>query len=156
TAGLCCDRGMQRFSRVICVFSCLISAHSFAGSATSTDRTAGTVTWALTQRTHALRETQAATLLTDGRGLVAGGSIPTYAELYAPVTDTWAETPSMGFKVSGPTATLLQDGRVLIAGGYSGGGLSTTSAALYDPVSGTWSRTGDLNDARQFHTATLL
>ena len=137
---------MQRFCSVICVFLCLLSAHSFAGSATSTDQMPGTVTWALTQRTHALRETQTATLLPDGRVLVAGGSIPTYAELYDPVTDTWAETPSMGYGVSLATATLLQDGRVLIAGGISDGGLSTTRAALYDPVSGTWSQTGDLND----------
>src|SRR5262249_16934244 len=145
-----------RFCLVICVFLCLISAHSFAGSATSTDQTAGTVTWALTQRTHALRETQSATLLTDGGVLVAGGSIPQYAELFDPSLDTWSDTPSMGYEVSGPTAPLLQDGRVLIAGGSSTDGLSTTKAALYDPVSGTWSQTGDLNDARQFHTATLL
>src|ERR1700761_7010526 len=126
---------MKKLFPVVYVLSCLISTHSFAGSATSSNQTPGTVTWALTHSMHTPHDGHTATLLPDGRVLVAGGSIPFYAELFDPVTDTWSNTKSMGYGVSNHTATLLQDGRVLIAGGYADDGLPTTRAELYDPVS---------------------
>lgn len=102
-----------------------------------------------------------ATLLTDGRVLVAGGAGAVggdqlaSSELYDPATGTWSFTGSLNTARAAHTVTLLPDGRVLVAGGFGSTGL-LTSAELYDPATGTWSVTGSLNTARDIHTATLL
>lgn len=60
-----------------------------------------------------------ATLLSDGRVLVAGGdsmTAPASAELYDPVSRSWTTTGGMTQARSGHTATLLRDGRVFVAG----------------------------------------
>ncbi len=61
---------------------------------------------------------QSATVLVDGRVLVAGGLISgvylTSAELYDPASGTWSITGSLNTPRSGHTATLLSDGRVLV------------------------------------------
>ncbi len=97
-----------------------------------------------------------ATLLNDGRVLIAGGFADgpdlTLAELYDPATGTFSPTGSMTIGREYPTATLLKDGRVLIVGG--GGPIDT--AELYDPATGKFSRTGSPIEGRQFHSATLL
>ncbi len=62
-----------------------------------------------------------ATLLPNGKVLIAGGSdgfqTLASAELYDPSTRTFAPTGSMITPRSGHSSTLLADGRVLIAGG---------------------------------------
>jgi hypothetical protein len=108
-----------------------------------------------------------ATLLQDGKVLVAGGRAPrayaslASAELYDPATGTWTATGSMTTARSGYTATLLQSGKVLVAGGIMpgagpSGGFAATGAELYDPATGTWTATGSMTTARGGHTATLL
>ena len=125
-----------------------------------------------------------ATLLDDGRVLVAGGyncgvagkdGIWASAELYDPATGTFSPTGSMKAPREFHTATRLADGRVLIAGGYSGpsptagrgivlASLQTAetassvlaSAEVYDPATGTFSKTGSMSTFRDNHTATLL
>jgi hypothetical protein len=75
-----------------------------------------------------------ATLLTDGRMLIAGGSWRDgSAEVYDPKTGTFTRTGSMTTDREFHTATLLSDGRVLIAGGSSYGGDLVASAELYRP-----------------------
>jgi hypothetical protein len=105
-----------------------------------------------------------ATLLNDGKVLIAGGVdftdlLPT-AELYDATTRSFTETGSLGTARFGHTATLLLDGRVLIAGGttlqFGGFRLPTTSAEIYDPATGTFSPTGQLQLARSAQSATLL
>jgi hypothetical protein len=87
-----------------------------------------------------------ATLLLDGRVLVAGGSSVqgsgalTSAELYDPATGTWSATANMITIHYGETATLLLDGRVLVAGGGGDG----RAAEVYDPSTGSWAATGDM------------
>jgi IPT/TIG domain/Galactose oxidase, central domain len=104
------------------------------------------------------RRQHTATLLPNGKVLIAGGLFGGYltsAELYDPASGTFSVTGSLATARSQHTATLLPNGKVLIAGGYNGSSL--TSAELYDPASGTFSATtGSLGTARYSHTATLL
>ena len=125
------------------------------------------------------REDHTATLLPDGRVLVAGGTTGTSAvaargvtlasirtvaappealktaELFDPATGTFSPTGSMTTARASHTATALLDGRVLFVGAgdvYP----SDTSAELYDPGTGTFHRTGSMTIGRFRHTSTLL
>jgi len=104
----------------------------------------------------------AATLLSTGKVLVAGGETCCYpilgsAELYDPAAGTFTPTGSLNTSRDSHTATLLSNGTVLVAAGYHGpGDAAITSAELYDPAAGTFTPTGSLNTARNQHTATLL
>lgn len=105
------------------------------------------------------RSYHTATLLADGKVLVAGGHNGTQqiatAELYLPGIGTWTTTGLMGFARAGHTATRLPGGKVLVAGGYDGTDL-LSSAEVYDPAAGIWASTGSMITSRSAHTATLL
>jgi Galactose oxidase, central domain/Kelch motif len=106
-----------------------------------------------------VRARYTATLLSDGRVLIAGGkSDPAElasAELFDPRSGTFSPTGSMATAREGHTATLLADGLVLVTGGQ-GETTGLASAELYDPKSGTFSPTGPMSDRRALPTATLL
>jgi hypothetical protein len=108
-----------------------------------------------------------ATLLPDGRVLIAGGmsaagdqpSLLTSAELYDPATGTFSFTGSMAYGRHDHTATLLSDGRVLIAGGFvpdPTADVYPATAELYDSATGRFSPAGALAMPIADHTATLL
>ncbi len=109
------------------------------------------------------RSDATATLLQDGRVLVAGGDSGNAttskalasAELYDAKTGTFSPTGSMTVARALPNAVLLKDGGVLIEGGWSANG-DTATAELYDPATGTFKPTGALPSARLYDTATLL
>src|SRR3954467_9746936 len=68
------------------------------------------------------RRQQTATLLLDGRVLVAGGApfLPAAtSELYDPISQNWTNSGPLTFGREFHTATLLQDGRVVVTGGQS-------------------------------------
>jgi len=116
------------------------------------------------------RESPTATLLADGRVLVAGGyggvtdspgSYPSgtdslaSAEVWDPATGTFSPGGSLITARQGHTATLLRDGRVLISGGADGNG-ALAEAEIWDPATMTSSATGSLVAARFGATAMLL
>lgn len=121
-----------------------------------------TNTWTLVTATlGAARYRHTATLLDDGRVLIAGGrgssdtaiaSVEVFTENVAtPAMSTFAA----GNPLSGPrdvhTATLLPDGDVLVAGGGSAIG------ETWRPTTGVWSPTSNgLNTNRFLHAANLL
>jgi hypothetical protein len=88
------------------------------------------------------RERHTATVLRNGKVLVAGGDtydgvnsdIVTECELYDPGLGTWSVTASMGTPRFGAKAALLRDGRVLEAGGDPDfANIPTASAEVYSP-----------------------
>jgi hypothetical protein len=128
-------------------------------------------TFSATGSMTAARFQQTATLLSDGRVLIAGGfiaggataggaiagvnsttNVPSLdlvvpslalAELYDPTTGTFTATGSMRTPRAAHTATLLPDGRVLVAGGATNtAGDLLASTELYDPKTGTFGPTG--------------
>lgn len=111
--------------------------------------------WAATGRMATPRAWHTATLLADGRVLIAGGVDPSGAatrstEIYDPATGTFSPTGSLGAARAGHVAVRLADGRVLVAGG----GLS--SAEIYDPASGSFTPAGSMSTPRSAFTVTLL
>lgn len=112
------------------------------------------------------RAVHTATLLEDGRVLVAGGCTADgcgdtergqASELFDPATQRFSPGPRMTIPRVGHTATRLLDGRVLVVGGYRGEGTEPEpTAELFDPVRDRWRRAGRLTVARAAHTSVLL
>jgi hypothetical protein len=104
------------------------------------------------------RFSHTATLLQDGKVLVAGGTadtntnVPQAAEIFDPATATLTSTGIMLAVHESHTATLLPSGKVLITGGVSTADISE----LFDPATGAFAATGSMSGPRSFHTATLL
>jgi hypothetical protein len=142
--------------------------------------------WIPTGSLHSPRADHTATLLPDGRVLVAGGVCPGHsekcpplfspdldpsgavgtAELFDPRTGKWAMTGSMTTPRSRHTATLLADGMVLVAGAeHADDNFGwpepfargiLKSTELYDPRTGKWTATGSMPTARTEQVAALL
>jgi hypothetical protein len=104
-----------------------------------------------------------ATLLPNGKVLIAGGVIACFApsscvaadsaELYDPGTGAFAATSSMN-TVHATGGVLLPDGRVLFAGSDVSGALF--SIELYDPSTGLFNVVGRPATLSSFAPATLL
>lgn len=131
------------------------------------DATAGT--WTTTGALALARFDHSASLLPDGRVLVAGGTIvrsassnasTDAAEIYDPKTGLWTAAAPMTDARSGHCAVTLTDGRILVVGGlrYTTyiAGVATAFCELYDPVTETWTPTGSMETPRHSHQAVLL
>ena len=119
------------------------------------------------------RGTHTATLLQDGRLLIAGGddgsgrleAITDTSELYDPSTGRWEPGGAMGRQRTQHTATLLNDGRVLLVGGAGvlQAGIQEQQLErplietdLFDPNSETWSFAGEISIPRDHVAGALL
>ena len=116
--------------------------------------------WSSTGPMHAARGNLTATLLPNGKVLVAGGintanNPLATAELYNPSTGKWTLTGSLNVARDEHIALLLSTGKVLVAGGENAG-VTTNRTELYNPSTGKWVFTGNLNTSRFEHTITIL
>ncbi len=79
-------------------------------------------TWSSTGSLATARNYHTATLLPNGKVLVAGGLATSgrlaSAELYDPATGSWSPTGNLATARYRHTATLLPNGKVLVAGGH--------------------------------------
>jgi hypothetical protein len=100
------------------------------------------------------RANHSATLLPNGKVLIAGGAGDNFqslasAELYDPSTGRFSPAGNMTTPRSWHTAILLGNGKVLIAGGAQtrsdlGVAANGVSAELYDPSTGSFTATGSM------------
>lgn len=102
----------------------------------------------------------AAGTLADGSVLICGGRktgnrATAYAWIYREGSLSATAQP-MGSIRWGHTLTPLGDGRVLVAGSAIPRDASCQTAELYDPPTRAFTATGAMNQARGYHTATLL
>ena len=119
--------------------------------------------WSSVAAPGAPRVDHTATLLTDGRVLVAGGLDPldesftilASVEIFDPATNTWQAGAALPTPRQYQTATLLPHGEVLLIDGEDRSGF-LTSAELYDPVTDRWRTLPGRTLGRLNHTATLL
>ncbi|MBN2499334.1 MAG: Ig-like domain repeat protein [Anaerolineales bacterium] len=125
-----------------------------------------TETWSIIGSTSFSVWEHTATLLSDGRILVAGGreygplgdsEYYPFANIVDPVTNLTTLVGDMVVARGIHTATLLDDGRVLVVGGLGNSGdLAGGSAEVFDPATKTWTEVGSLSNGRYGHTATRL
>jgi M6 family metalloprotease-like protein len=94
-----------------------------------------------------------ATLLGDGRVLVAGGSFsnpfpPVNSAVYDPATDSWEVAGQLRHNRWDHSAIALDDGRALVAGGRWGEWPTindATAVSVFDPADGAWTEVGSLS-----------
>jgi hypothetical protein len=106
------------------------------------------------------RSGHTATLLPDGKVLIAGGmrrnqDFYRSAEVYDPASGKFQATGEMSVARVGEAAILLRSGKVLIVGGWVSHEC-TDSAELYDPAAGRFSVIGKMTARRGGPSATLL
>lgn len=119
--------------------------------------------WTSAPSMAARRALHTATLLTDGRVLVAGG-IPTYtslepasasAEIFDPASGAWSNVPPMFGARFEHCAARLADGRVLVAGGQNWTS-NLVTVEIFDPGVGAWTAATSMFTTRHWCSATLL
>ncbi|MGH2837580.1 MAG: kelch repeat-containing protein, partial [Thermoleophilaceae bacterium] len=111
--------------------------------------------WQTVARMSVARGGHTATMLPDGRVLVAGGGnldMLRSSEIFDPGTGDWNLAGEMFEVRSGHVAVALPDGEVLVISGFTDGGLSFTSERF---SGGSWSPGPDLINARVDFTAVV-
>jgi len=130
--------------------------------------------WTSTASMAVERQEHTATLLSNGKVLVAGGRSGTAttalssAELYDRISGTWSTAGNIQSPTGTNTPTRLHTavqlgtttsstttGRVLVAGGINGS-TTVTTTSLYDVGMNTWAGGTSMPAGRSEHTATVL
>lgn len=126
--------------------------------------------WSRAGRLHTARSHSSFAVLTDGRVLVEGGSVPLAqpvqlangntvnyqaidsAEIFDPATKTWSAAGRLSSARSYVALVALPHGMALAAGGCAGGldagGASLSAAELFDPSTKAWTSTASLPEPR--------
>jgi hypothetical protein len=102
--------------------------------------------WTAVEPMNSPRRFHSATLLSNGKVLVAGGQANgvtpvSSAELFDPATGKWAPTTPLGNARVAHQAIVLPDGKVMVAGGQDTNFLVTSVTELYDVglgFAGSW------------------
>lgn len=107
------------------------------------------------------RVNHSATLLRDGRVLVAGGMDEGFnplrtAEVFDPETNRWSAAGEMRTARTEHSATLLEDGRVLVTGGMNEKLEIVGSTEIFDPKTGKWFEYESMRTVRRGHFALSL
>jgi hypothetical protein len=117
------------------------------------------------------RDYGSAVMPRPGRILIVGGSLPdpfpepptNSAEVIdlGPAQPRWRIVPHMAFARRQHTATLLPDGTVLVTGGTSVRGFNNALGAVHaaerwDPEAEAWTTLARLQEARLYHSTSLL
>ncbi len=98
-----------------------------------------------------------ATLLPNGRVLLAGGTNLNTSEVYDPIANAWSAAANLNAKRCTHSAVLLPNGKVLVMGGTDVSfDPPYKTAEIYDPNANTWTPVASMNTARPFPCATLL
>ena len=105
-----------------------------------------------------------ATLLDDGKVLIAGGQGPPISgvsealattEIYDPAVDSFRKSNDMSDARTNHTAVKLPDRTVMMVGGAGGpsGDTSLATAEVFNPSDGSWTSAGALTGSRSGHVA---
>ena len=125
-------------------------------------------TWTPTGSLVVARTLHTATLLQNGKVLIAGGAanyhgttgaVAWSTELYDPAKRTFIKTGQMATPRYCHSAVLLGNGRVLVVGGWartSNDDPSRATAEIYNPSTGKWSATGSMSSGRARFGLTML
>lgn len=109
------------------------------------------------------RHNHTASVLLDGRILVAGGQYGPLgsivflasAEIYDPDTGTWSAASAMNGPHTSHTSNRLFDGTILISGGALDSTANLATAERYDPAQGTWTESL-MPSVHAYHAAVVL
>lgn len=117
-------------------------------------------TWRQAPDLSSIRGTATATVLQNGKVLVAGGGVGAIpvnaAEVFDPASGKWSSTGTLNQARRGHQAAILPDGRVLVAGGRDADGEPMPSAEVYNPETGAWTETAPMSLGRIGHSLTAL
>jgi hypothetical protein len=119
----------------------------------------GAGTWTQTASLITARTNHTATLLSNGKVLVAGGIAPysiNSAEIYDPVAKRWTATGNLNVARNSHAATLLPSGQVLVVGGLGPSNVPQNTAEFYDPTTGAWTQTPNMSTAHGSPSLALL